>query len=903
MPADLAQLVDETACRCFEADWFANRRSPIEHYLPDAAEPRYLPTLEELVLIELELAWARAPAAAVGDSLPTCDAPPRVESYLARFPQLQSEEILLRLVRQEYAVRVRCGQTPALEEYRRRFPRLPLTAQSFETLQLSHCAEQTRANRFAPADLREQEGGRFGSYELIAILGRGGMGVVYRARQREAGREVALKVIQSAVDGLPLDLRHSIAERFHTEAVAAARLAHDNIVTVYDVGEHEGRPYYAMRLVEGPSLAEIAREGPLANRRAAAYVEGAARAIHAAHQQGILHRDIKPQNVLVDAQTDRALVADFGLAKLLQDTQSVTRSGELLGTPAYMAPEQIDHAANVGPDSDVYALGATLYHLLTGRPPFQAAALTDTLWQVKHQEPVPPQRLNSAVDRDLDTICLKCLHKDRRRRYASAGDLADDLQRYLNHAPILARPLGPLGRMQRWRKRNPVAAAWLAVAVLSFIALIGVGAAGYVSTVAALAKDRESFRQARQAVDDLHIAVSEEDLLNQPGMQPLRQKLLQRSLEYYVRFLEQREGDRSIAHDLAATYYRVGKITEDLESPARAIPYFDRALAAQQRLLTDHPEDRLGIEALGDTLNARGAALRKMQLLDQAVADLKAAAELREKLTRLAPNEAEPQRKLANSYMNLGILAAAGGDTATARRYAEQGQTLREQLLALLPDDVRLLDDSGKELYNLAKLALAEQQVGDAEQKLRAAIAIFRDRCDKSPADQGSRSRLAACYRLLGQTLASAADESKLNEGFAAYQFALETIESLAADNPRVSAYQGELGAVHLELAAAHGAQRRLEPMLQALEQARRLLEPLAPVEPRYRRDFALALRETALAQLASNQPEPARHSLEQALTHLRELATTFPNNAGYQADLAQADRLMALLQQRFPQN
>lgn len=906
MPADLASRVDETACRRFEADWFANRRPPIERYLPDETDSRFLPTLEELVLIEMELAWAQQSSS---DSTPaadmlTRDAPGRVEAYLERFPQLRREATLLRLVRQEYAVRLRCGHAPSLDEYRRRFPDLSLPARAFDTLELSHCAEQTRRSGVAaaPTDLLEQGLRSFGPYELIEIVGRGGMGIVYRARHREADREVALKVISAAVDGLLPEDRQSLAARFRTEALAAARLEHDNIVPVYDVGEHEGRPYYAMRLVHGASLAELAHDGPVENRRAAAYVEGAARALQAAHEQGVLHRDVKPQNILVDAQTDRALVADFGLAKLLQDTQSVTRSGELIGTPAYMAPEQIDHAASVGPDSDVYALGATLYHLLTGRPPFQAAALTDTLWQVKNQEPVPPQRLNFAVDRDLDTICLKCLQKERRRRYASAGELADDLHRYLNNQPILARPIGPLGRLHRWRRRNPVAAAWLAVAVLCSVAALAVGTAGYVSTAAALAKYQESFEQARAAVDDLHIAVSEEELLNQPGMQPLRQKLLRRSLDYYEKFLAQRAGDRAIAAELAATRFRVAQITEELESPAQALPFYDQAWREQQQLLAERPHDPSLLKSLGDTLNARGAALRKLHRLEQAAANLEAAAEIRRRLAQQAPNDLEPQRKLANVYMNLGIVTAAQGDTAAARRYAEQGQALRRQLLKRHPGDARLLDDTAKEHYNLAKLAIAEDRLDQAERDLQAAIRILRDRCEQDPDNQGNRSRLAACYRLLGQVQSCAADENKRNDGFAAYQFALEAIASLAADNPRVSVYQGELGAIHLELAALHAAQHRLAPMQQALEQARRVLEPLAPVEPRYRRDFAIALRETAFAQWAANQPEQARQSLAQALNHLQELVSEFPGDVNYRSDLDQARRLMKLLQERAAQ-
>jgi tetratricopeptide (TPR) repeat protein len=902
---DRVAQIDETACRRFEKDWFAGRRSRLENYLPPKNAENFLSTLEELVHIEIELAWEETSrdSAAHESSIPTRTTAPAIEAYLARFPQLRRDDVLLRLVRQEYAVRRRCGEFPTLNEYQRRFPQLPLAEESFETKLLSHFQERTRIRgdsaQVAETDALDQPLQVFGQYELTEVIGRGGMGVVYRARQRDAQRDVALKVIRlAAIEGLEPERRRSIAERFHTEALAASRLTHDNIVTVYDVGEHEGRPYYAMRLVQGPSLAELSGKNPITNRRAAAYMEGAARAIHAAHQHGVLHRDVKPQNILVDAPTDRPLVADFGLAKLMQDTQSVTRSGELIGTPCYMAPEQIDNAASAGPESDVYSLGATLYHLLTGRPPFQAASLTDTLWQVKHQEPVSPRQLNSAVDRDLDTICLKCLQKEPSRRYSTASALADDLRRYLDGAPILARPIGLVGRAIRWRRRNRMAAAALMAAAVSVLIAAGVGVFGYVSTLAAMAKYRHSFQTARQAVEDLHIAVSENDLLNQPGMQPLRHTLLRRALDYYQLFLQEQAGDRTIARELASAAFQAGKITEELDSPEQAMRYYLQARDAQLALLAANPDDAANWEALGDTRNACGAALRKMQRLDEAAAELTEAARLREALVQRAPHEFEPQRKLANVYMNLGIVASARGDRAAARRYAAQGQAIRDRLSKVAPDDLRLLVDTGKEHYNLAKLALMENRPDEATVALQTAIAAFVRRRETHPEDLNNRGRLAACYRLLGQVCCSSDAKSQLAEGFKAYQIALETMESLAKDNPRVGSYQAELAAIHLELAALFRDQGRIDDTLQALETARSVLEPLITVEPRYRRDFAVALREIACTQLASNQSDLARGHLDEALEHFKTLAEDFPEDLGYQADLTQTVRLTEMFQQ-----
>ncbi|MCC6493566.1 MAG: serine/threonine protein kinase [Pirellulales bacterium] len=283
----------------------------------------------------------------------------------------------------------------------------------------------------------------FDDYELLEELGRGGMGVVYRARQKSLDRIVALKIVLRGATATPADLA-----RFRGEAETAARLNHPHIVPVYEVGQHEGLPYFTMQYVPGQTLAQRLADGPLNGRDAAWLLAPVARAIADAHQHGVLHRDLKPSNILIDCQ-GRPYVSDFGLAKRLtpgpggdrgDPHASLTQSGAILGTPGYMSPEQAAGGRGVvGPASDVYSLGAVLYAALTGRPPFQAATPIDTVLMALEQEPVSPQLLNPRVDRDLEMAALKCLQKPTELRYATAGELADDLEAYLANEPLAAR--------------------------------------------------------------------------------------------------------------------------------------------------------------------------------------------------------------------------------------------------------------------------------------------------------------------------------------------------------------------------------------------------------------------------------------------------------------------------------
>jgi WD40 repeat protein/tRNA A-37 threonylcarbamoyl transferase component Bud32 len=341
-----------------------------------------------------------------------------------------------------------------------------------ETASLPPCRNLPDSCTLEEATPAKGEGRRVGDYELLEQIGQGGMGIIYKARQVRLQRLVALKMIRPDRLASPADVL-----RFRSEAEAAASLEHPNIAPIYEVGEHEGEHYFSMKLIEGGSLAQhlprLAADLPTG----VGMLVTVASAVHYAHQHGVLHRDLKPANVLLDVQ-GRPHVTDFGLAKRLGHKQaetSLTQQGMIVGTPSYMAPEQAASQGGVSTAADVYSLGTILYELLTGRPPFRAENLLDTLVQLREQEPTPPRRLNRRVDRDLETVCLKCLHKQPHQRYASAEALADDLERWRRGEPIHARPVGRCARSLKWARRRPTLATLSALLVVVFLAgVVGV---------------------------------------------------------------------------------------------------------------------------------------------------------------------------------------------------------------------------------------------------------------------------------------------------------------------------------------------------------------------------------------------------------------------------------------------
>jgi serine/threonine protein kinase len=431
----------------------------------------------------------------------------RVEDYLAREPGLVDDvESVLELIYHEYVLREELGQAPTPDEYLARFPRFAEALRRQFDVHALLAEPGLTPTLILPTDTPstvvgvdprdgETEPVRWvGGYEILGELGHGGMGVVYKALQPGLRRVVALKMISGQVSAGSEGL-----VRFRAEAEAVARLHHPNIVQVYEVGEHAGQPFVALEYVAGGSLADRLRDAPFPPREAARLLVNLARAMQHAHQRGIIHRDLKPANILLQKDEGGRMkdesrkaggpdssfilppssfipkVTDFGLAKHLDVERGQTRSGLIMGTPSYMPPEQAEgHTGQIGPATDVYALGAILYEILTGRPPFLAASTMDTLRQVISEEPVTPSRLARGTPRDLETICLKCLHKDPRKRYPSAGELADDLERYLAGQPVQARRTPVWERALKWATRHPAPAALLLMGLV--VAGAGLGA-------------------------------------------------------------------------------------------------------------------------------------------------------------------------------------------------------------------------------------------------------------------------------------------------------------------------------------------------------------------------------------------------------------------------------------------
>jgi tetratricopeptide (TPR) repeat protein len=473
----------------------------------------------------------------------------QVETYVEQYPALQTNpDGVLDLIYNEIVLREEDGEQPHLGEYLRRFGQFePQLRQLFEVhAALAKCSHDSTDSPPIFADILHEDATAPAGYILLDELGRGGMGVVHTARQTSLNRLVALKTILAPEHAGP---EQSV--RLRAEAEAVARLQHPNIVQVYEVGAHNGRPFFSMELVEGVTLATHIAGNPQPANEAARLAELVARAVQHAHARGVVHRDLKPANILLQkieevpaeaspsdlrlvSSAFRPKITDFGLAKRLDLPAATTQTGAVIGSPSYMAPEQTGRGRrHIGPAADVWAVGAILYEMLTGRPPFKAETPLDTLLQVVHNDPVPPSRLRAKMPRDLETICLKCLEKEPQRRYASAEVLADDLRRFLDGRPVLARPLSAAGRIHRLVRRRPAAAALVVVCVLVLAGLAGLGAwyrarendrlAGARAEVEqTLADARDDFRQEQWDLAGTHLRNALARMDTEPALQSLR---------------------------------------------------------------------------------------------------------------------------------------------------------------------------------------------------------------------------------------------------------------------------------------------------------------------------------------------------------------------------------------------
>lgn len=773
-------------------------------------------------------------------------------------------------------------------------------------------------------------------YEILGELGHGGMGVVYKARHVKSNRLVALKMILSS-------LHASFHEkvRFQIEAESIASLHHPHIVQLYDIGEHDGQPFFSLEFCDGGALDSELRGTPTSARKAAELVETLARAVHYAHSRGVVHRDLKPANVLLArrGETETLKIADFGLAKQLDSASELSRSGAILGTPAYMAPEQaLGKTSEVGPSADIYALGAILYECLTGRPPFKGESALEVLEMVRTREPAPVSRFASKTPRDLETICQKCLRKSPVHRYATAQDLADDLHRYLNHEPIQARPIGSTERLWRWCLRNPRVASLLLLLVLVIgSALVSVTVLWQqADTQRQLAEESEARALRQQEIAEIQRGVAETEKRNaeasatearnqEAAAKAERSRALAAAekasrvseflggifeaadplglsgyggvipkatgehltaVELLNRGAERIDGDQTLSPEIRAHIKdRIGNALLSLGEFDRAAPLLNDALHLREKHLgREHPDTVVSLQNVARLSQYRGDYFQAEKLYRQALA-------LRLKMSPL------PEAQIADTEFNLGWLLL------DMELYDDSAEMYRRAI----DRRVRLFGEKQREVA-VARFGLAGAQVEQGE--FVKALEQFRLAQEIAFAIEGKGKLAEATALFLGAVISSeltkdnAAAEKKLSECLALcrknlperhpfqavvlYQLA-QTQEELNRDIEAEKNYRACLDVVKSQIGLTHPRAARpiqnLADLLQRTkraEQAGKLYDEWIAAHRARRGPFladALTLQAGFFRFTGDAKGERAR--LEEALTLFRKEPVT-PRRIAY---------------------
>jgi tetratricopeptide (TPR) repeat protein len=654
-------------------------------------------------------------------------------------------------------------------------------------------------------------------YEILAEIGHGGMGVVYRARQQSLNRVVALKMIAAGVHA-----RADIRARFHVEAEALASLQHPNIVPIYEIGEHDGCPFMAMEFLDGGTLADYLEGRPQPPRAAAELVETLARAMHAAHQRGIVHRDLKPANVLLSfsreppASAGPALaggsrlnecvpkITDFGLAKRLAEDKGQTTAGSIMGTPSYMAPEQATGRSHeIGPATDVYSLGTILYEMLTGQPPFREETAMATLRRVVAEEPAAPSRLCPKLPCDLETICLKCLEKTAVTRYGIAAELADDLRRFLDGKPIAARPAGVAERVWKWVKRRPAWAALIGVSVAAALALAVVGFWWSVQVRAERDRAQSSLHTARKAIDDLYSKMASERLFDEPQLEPLCQELLEKAQTLYEQLGRENSADPEVRRDIALAWFRLGDIHHLRDEHDEAEQAYGEAIARQEALRRDYPQEPRYRQDLANSHNWLGEVLRERNApKDAAERHYRAALKLQQELVEQFRDQPAYRMELARSHYNLGVVAKDRNRLPEARRSYDRAVALLTDLKRTNAEDPNVRQDLARALINRGVLHRLDGRPGDAARDYGRAIALLARLRNDFPGRAAFRLELAIARQDLGNLFWSQARPSAapgerrqtLADARREHQEALALLRQLVADYSGRPRYQKKLG-------------------------------------------------------------------------------------------------------------
>ncbi len=796
-----------------------------------------------------------------------------VESYLEENPQVRSSShAVLDLIYNEIVLREETGETPRLEDYLRRFPELA------PDLKLQFEVEHVIQSRSVPAGANyltvlgarlsrsRSTGGipRIPGYEVLGELGRGGMGVVYKARQVRLNRIVALKMILAGIHASP-----EARVRFLAEAESVAKLHHPHIVQIFAFGDCDGHPFFEMEYVAGGSLADRMDGTPRPPRDAARLIETLARAIDLAHRFGIVHRDLKPANILLTAD-GVPKIADFGLAKCVAVETGLTRTQLIVGSPSYMAPEQTGQSRTpIGPAADVYSLGAILYEFLTGRPPFQAATVLETLEQVRSNEPIPPSRLRPHLPRDLVTICLKCLEKQPLRRYSSSIELADDLRRFESGQTIRARPLRAHEQLWRWCLREPVVAS-LAIALLAGLlavasqwwraehhlkdALYQRGRAEASSQEqaeavrslqlasqgerAARRRAQERFDSALKALGDFETITSDAALLREPQLEPLRANLLRTALAFYKELQASLEEDASVEarFQLADAYTRIASISWELGLQEEALATHRRALALVAQSAAAAPDDP-DVRAALATCHARiGFTLRTRGRPTEALKPYEQAREIQEQLAHEKPADPRYAEALSWTLSNIGVILHDIGRTADAIRLHEQAIAIHRDLVDVYPENALYRSDLA---WCWRYLSLSLVAAGDTAAALglaERAAALHEELVGADHKDVEFRWRLARCLDSVGRIHSRCGRQV---EAAGPLGRSANLYDSLARENPMK--YRLDVARNQLNIAFQRAGTGRLDQALDSLQRAEDQLNRSSSVSPELFYDLACA--------------------------------------------------------------